>query len=129
MESSVVTGEPKVEDLLASIRRAIDEDQPATVQNAMGERGQLIRGSMHEMRVQFDDGRDDHQDVHADAERRDQPRPDIRQSTKPAFSGILSGRERPVQAEPPYQASDSQMPRRGLVNESAGWRCQSVGTM
>jgi uncharacterized protein len=64
-ESLSVTVAPRVEDLLASIRRAIDEEDTAETRNAtvelsaastsMNEHGKLARGSMREMRVSIDE--------------------------------------------------------------------------
>ena len=59
-----MTVEPRVEDLLASIRRAIDDDESGQRRTAsqpvaanttsMNEQGKLMRGAMREMRVTVD---------------------------------------------------------------------------
>jgi uncharacterized protein len=55
-----VTVEPRVEDLLASIRKAIDDDlggigEPASSSTSSRSQGTLMRGAMREMRVNYAD--------------------------------------------------------------------------
>jgi uncharacterized protein len=61
-----VTVEPRVEDLLASIRKAIDDDlgglgEPASSSTSSRSQGTLMRGAMREMRVNYAD-----QEVHGE---------------------------------------------------------------
>ena len=54
-----MTAEPRVEDLLASIRKAIDDDlgglsAPASSKTSGKSQGTLMRGALREMRVNFD---------------------------------------------------------------------------
>ena len=54
-----MTVEPRVEDLLASIRKAIDDDlggmsAPASSNTSGNSQGTLMRGALREMRVNFD---------------------------------------------------------------------------
>jgi uncharacterized protein len=49
----VMTAEPRMEDLLASIRKAMDEDS-ATHGDGSREPGSLMRGALREMRTAFD---------------------------------------------------------------------------
>jgi uncharacterized protein len=99
-----VTGEPKVEDLLASIRKAIDDDQF----NGQAPEQPAMRGTMREMRLQTSDEAPSHVE-----EPDTEYRPAVRQSTRPGFSGILSGKERPQRAD-----TFDQPVRRPIPNEA-----------
>jgi cell pole-organizing protein PopZ len=53
-----VSIEPKMEDLLASIRKAIDSDVGSEASSTVGEaRGKLMRGALREMRVNLNETR------------------------------------------------------------------------
>jgi uncharacterized protein len=99
-----VTGEPKVEDLLASIRKAIDDDQF----NGQAPEQPAMRGTMREMRLQTAE--------ETPSQLEEPPteyQPAVRQSTRPGFSGIFAGRERP-----PRPDTFDQPVRRAIPNEA-----------
>lgn len=117
-----MTVEPRVEDLLATIRKAIDDDlngldQAATTSN--NSKGKLLRGALREMRVNYQDATPD--PLLADreiAELRDRisrsrnssfpavsatptpppPRVTPRQTPKPGGVGSILGGSRPAQS-------------------------------
>jgi uncharacterized protein len=125
-----VTVEPRVEELLASIRKAIDEDtsdevaaEPRSVSagsTAMNEQGKLMRGSMREMHVSVEpapvraprSADTEIEDIRAKVDRNFQeamaPKPaPIPARTDGDFSGIMSGSRR-ERAPDPY---DNYAPR------------------
>ncbi len=125
---NLVTVEPRVEELLATIRKAIDHDideldraVPASGSTSGRSSGTLMRGSLREMRVSFADdtpvqnsadesiaklrervGRQKIEDRVSTAAVASQPRPPMRANPKPQGIGeILTGDTRPPRLEPP----------------------------
>ncbi len=107
-----MTVEPRVEDLLASIRRAIDDDTSADAASngsvsagstSMNEQGKLMRGSMREMRVSIDPGAprparnadSEIEDIRAKVDRNFAeamaPKPERARPSSGEFSDIMSG--------------------------------------
>jgi uncharacterized protein len=128
-----VTVEPRVEDLLASIRKAIDdEDTPLPVNMTVEEPGKITRGSIRDMRLAYDNPpatvRSAPPDIDALRARVARtnaasgfsplPPPRFRVTVTPAeeqrssaFTEILAGRESPppkVPTTPPVEAAAPQ---------------------
>jgi cell pole-organizing protein PopZ len=96
MKQGQKAAEPRMEDVLASIRRAIDE-------NANGPSHDRVGGSMAEFRVKFDTPAN--QEART---RRSQEQPAPGASLAQGFAGILSGKRATREVSPPR---DSLKPR------------------
>jgi uncharacterized protein len=120
-----VTVEPRVEDLLASIRRAIDDEDAAQANGGQAapstsrsEQGKLMRGSMREMRVNVEpvtrqprDVSSEIEDIRAKVDRNfaeaSKPRP---AAPSGPFANIMTGqrREPPQTGYPPLRGTSHQ---------------------
>ncbi len=134
-----MTVEPKVEELLASIRKAIDDDDAAEAHHPaaknhdstfLNEQGKLLRGSMREMRMSVDASPVRQRNVDAEIEGirakvdrkfadASAPRP---QPSSGPFSSIMAGntsrRERRDSYEPEYPPMREAFPPASDYNDT-----------
>ena len=105
-----MTVEPRVEDLLATIRKAIDDDMnglDAASTTSGNSKGKLLRGALREMRVNYEPATPDpHQADREIAELRDR----INRSRSTSFPTVT-----PAPTPPPPRVTPRQTPRPGGV--------------